>query len=190
MLDEASMTYFFLMTTLLDIILYLNYTMLHKVNGRWRLKRKSLSAIPNCEQRTSFNREASCIRLVMTCWCHENQIIVVYSSDTCKHVSSISVAHLGRQQVHLHDVKTPHSRNGDSYDLLQQEDQTGNQKPLPEVCTVNHQQRPDPHIGQVRPVEHLEGNMCQTVSCSQTYQAWERLKPLKCSVKECQKKSF
>ena len=66
------------------------------------------------------------------------------------------VCHLGRQQVDLHDVKSSHTRHSDSYDLLQQEEQTGDHKPLPEVCTVHHEQRPHPHVGQVRPVKHLQ----------------------------------
>lgn len=70
--------------------------------------------------------------------------------------SRVCVWHLGRQQVHLHDVKTSHTRNSDSHNLLQQENQSWDQEPLPEVCTVNHEQRPDPDIGQVRPVKHLQ----------------------------------
>lgn len=88
--------------------------------------------------------------------------------------------HLGWQQVDLHDVETSHSRHGVSYDLLQQENQTWNHKPLPEVCTVDDEEDPDPDVGQVGPVEHLEETnptelMCalfntkanRTSSCSQ-----------------------
>lgn len=52
-------------------------------------------------------------------------------------------------------MKTSHSRNCDSDDLLQQEDKTRTHKPLPEVGTVDHEKRPDPHVGQVRPVKDL-----------------------------------
>lgn len=69
--------------------------------------------------------------------------------------SSLSAANLGRQQVHLHDVEASHPGDGDANDLLQQEDQAGDHEPLPEVGAVDHEQRPDPHVGQVGPVEHL-----------------------------------
>ncbi|TNN83265.1 hypothetical protein EYF80_006246 [Liparis tanakae] len=62
---------------------------------------------------------------------------------------------LDRLDVDLYDVKTSHTSHGESHNLLQDEEQTRNHEPLPEVCTVDHQQRPDPHVGQVRPVEHL-----------------------------------
>lgn len=77
-----------------------------------------------------------------------------------------SAAHLGRQQVHLHDVEASHPGDGDADDLLQQEDQAGDHEPLPEVGAVDHQQRPDPHVGQVGPVEHLVDTQTdrQTVS--------------------------
>lgn len=45
--------------------------------------------------------------------------------------------------------------HGDPHDLLQHEHQTWNHEPLPEVCTVNDQQDPNPHVGQVRPVKDL-----------------------------------
>lgn len=67
----------------------------------------------------------------------------------------VSAAHLGRQQVHLHDVEASHPGDGDANDLLQQEGQARDHEPLPEVGAVDHQQRPDPHVGQVGPVEHL-----------------------------------
>lgn len=69
--------------------------------------------------------------------------------------SSVIAAHLGRQQVHLHDVEASHPGDGDANDLLQQEDQAGDHEPFPEVGAVDHQQRPDPHVAQVGPVEHL-----------------------------------
>lgn len=75
------------------------------------------------------------------------------------------MTNLGGQQVDLHNVKPTHTGHSQSYGLLKQEDQTRNHKPLPEVGAVDHQQRPDPHVGQVRPVEHLrtKGHTCQPV---------------------------
>lgn len=64
--------------------------------------------------------------------------------------------HLGRQQVDFYDVKASDTRHCDSHNLLQQEDEAWNHKPLPEVCTMNDEEDPDPDVGEVSPIEHLE----------------------------------
>lgn len=71
--------------------------------------------------------------------------------------TTVWAIHLGGQQVDLHDAQPHGTRHGCAHRLLQHKEAPGNQKPLPEVGSMEEEQSPDGDIGEVAPVEELQG---------------------------------
>lgn len=77
--------------------------------------------------------------------------------DSRRHVSFAAIYHLIGDQSHaveqLPSIRTHPNKSNDTFD---DEDEAGDDEPLPEVRTVERDQKPERNVQQVSPVEDLE----------------------------------